>query len=189
MARNMLDRLVPWIVGALVTTIAIAAVYGAVQQSGRSSADDAPQALISQLASVVGRDTPGTMPSPRVDVAESRMPFYVVYDTDGRTVAGDGYLDGHRARIPDGVLRSTVANGSDRVTWEPRPGLRFALTTVRQGQTVIAAGQSLEPFEQRTDRIGVLLLVGWLIALTLLACGAVVHILAGRRLDRGAASG
>ncbi|WP_431218837.1 hypothetical protein [Leifsonia xyli] len=183
MAMKAFDRLVPWIVGALVTTVAIAAVYGATQQNNRASADDAPQALISQLVSGEGRDTPATLPSPRVELTGSRMPFYVVYGDDGRSIAGDGYLDGRRVRIPDGVLRTTIADGSDHVTWEPRPGLRFALTTAREGRTVIAAGQSLTAFEQRTDRIGLLLVLGWLITLAALTCGAVLHLVVGRRLD------
>ena len=80
MVMRTVDRLVPWIVGALVATVGIGAVYGAVQQGDRSSADDAPQALISQLVSVSGSDTPGAAQSPRVNIAESRMPFYVVYN-------------------------------------------------------------------------------------------------------------
>jgi hypothetical protein len=182
MVMRTVDRLVPWIVGALVATTAIAAVYGAVQQAGRSSADDAPQALISQLAAR-GSDTPGPVPSPHVDLTQSRMPFFLVYAADGRPVAGDGYLDGKRARIPDGVLRTTLADGSDHVTWEPRPGLRFALSTVREGGSVIAAGQSLAASEQRTDRIGLLLLLGWLLSVAVLAGGAVAHVVVGRRLD------
>lgn len=189
MVMRTVDRLVPWIVGALVATVAIGAVYGAVQQGDRSSADDAPQALISQLASVAGSDTPGAAQSPRVNVAESRMPFYVIYNADGRPIAGDGYLDGKRARIPEGVLQSTVVNGSDHLTWEPEPGVRLALTTAREGRTVIAAGQSLAAFEQRTDRLGMLLLLGWLLTLAVLTCGAVLHVVVGRRLDRPAAAG
>ncbi len=189
MDMKAVDRLVPWIVGAVAITVALAATYGAVQQGNRSSADDAPRALLSQLASSAGTDTPGAVPSPRVDVAQSLMPFYLIFNgSDGRTIAGDGYLDGKRARIPDGVLQHTVDTGSDHLTWEPQPGLRFALSTSRHGQTVIAAAQSLAPFEERTDRIGVLLLLGWLIALGGLACGALLHLVAGRRLDRSAVS-
>lgn len=189
MDMKAVDRLAPWIVGAVAITVALAATYGAIQQENRSSADDAPRALLSQLASSSGTDTPGAVPSPRVDVAQSLLPFYLIFrSSDGKAIAGDGYLDGKRARIPDGVLQHTADTGSDHVTWEPQPGLRFALTTTQHGQTVIAAAQSLAPFEERTDRIGVLLLFGWLIALAALACGAVLHLVTGRRFDRSAVS-
>jgi len=183
MGSKALDRLIPWVVGALVATIALAAIYGAIQQNNRASADDAPGAVISELVSAGGKDTPGSLPAPRVELIESRMTFYLVYTSDGRAVAGDGYLDGKRARIPEGVLRSTVVNGSDHLTWEPRTGLRFALTTVRDGQLLIAAGQSLTPFEQRTARIGLLLLLGWLLTLATLTGGAILHLIVGRGLD------
>lgn len=67
--------------------------------------------------------------------------------------------------------------------------MRLALTTVRHDQMVIAAGQSLAPFEQRTDRIGLLLVLGWLVALAVLTAGATVHVVVGRRLDRPAPVG
>jgi hypothetical protein len=185
MVVKLVDRLVPWVVGALVVTVASGAVYGALQQGDRSSADDAPRALVSQLVADSRGDSPGALPSPRVDLASSLMPFYVIYDLDGRPIAGDGYLDGKRARIPDGVLRHTVGTGADHLTWEPEPGLRFALVTVRHNGTVVAAGQSLAPFEERTDRIGLLLVGGWLLTLFVLACGAVLHLVLGRRSDRG----
>lgn len=178
------DRLVPWVVGAFIATVAIGAVYGATQQENRSSADDAPRALVSQLVSVARGDSPGALPSPRVDLSTSLMPFYVVYDIDGRPIAGDGYLAGARVTIPPGVLRDTATTGSDHLTWEPEPGLRFALTTVRHDRTIIAAAQALAPFEQRTDRIGLLLFAGWLVTVLALTCGAVLHVVLGRRFTR-----
>lgn len=83
-------------------------------------------------------------------------------------------------------IPSTTHGGGascDQLAWEPRTGLRFALTTVRDGQLLIAVGQSLTPLEQRTARIGFLLVLSWLLTLALLAGGAILHLIVGRRLD------
>lgn len=189
-AMSILDRLVPWIVGVFAVTVAIAAVYLGLQQLNRSSADDAGDRLASQVVSAGSAGSGGaaaTAVSParlgvaaHVDIARSREPFFVVYDQSGAPVSGTGYLDGTLARIPVGVLQSARASGSDRVTWQPRPDLRFATVAVADGDRVVLAAQSLKSSEDRIDRLGLMLVAGWIAAVFLLAIGAAAHLWLGR---------
>ncbi|HEY8281746.1 MAG TPA: hypothetical protein VIG28_04630, partial [Leifsonia sp.] len=170
---RILDRLVPWIVGAFAVTVAIAAVYLSLQQLNRSAADDAGDRLASQVTSAggAGGGAGGAGAAAHVDLATSLAPFFVVYDRSGVPVSGTGYLDGRLARIPAGVVRTALAEGMDRVTWQPRPGLRYATVAQKDGDRVVVAGQSLKPVEDRIDRLGLMLVVGWIAAVFLLAVG------------------
>lgn len=155
----------------------LAAVYLTAQHLERSGADDSPVRLASQVLS-----TPPADPT-RVDLATSLAPFYVIYDADGTATDGNGYLDGALAQVPAGVITTAADRGDNRVTWQPRPGLRFATVEIRDGDRVILAGQSLAPSEARTDNLGLLLLAGGGASLVLLAIGCVLHLRAGRDFD------
>jgi hypothetical protein len=171
-----IDRLVPWLVGAFVLSALIAGMYLTAQNIERSGADDAGQRLASQVAS--SQDPAADVP--RVDLAKSLAPFFVVYDVAGNPTSGSGYLDGVLASVPKGVITTAVAQGSDRVSWQPRVGLRFAVIAIADGDRVVLAGQSLKPSEDRIARLGLLLLLGWAGSIVVLAVGAAIHFRAAR---------
>ena len=178
----MIRRIVPWIVGALVLTITLAAVYLTVQQLDRQGADEQPERLATQLA--ILHDLPEPEAQDLVDLAGSEALFYVVYDTTGSPLSGTGYLDGALAEVPRGVVSLAADNRRNAVTWQPRNGLRFATVEIAQGDRVVMAGQSLAPSEARTASIGGMLLLAWVIGLVVLAAGAALHVrYTARRID------
>ena len=123
----VLNRVIPWIVGSIVLTIAFVAIY-------------------------------------------------VVYSTSGLPESGSGYLGGELAQVPTGVIDVAARSGTNGVTWQPRPGLRFATVELAANGKVVLAGQSLLPSESRTDQLGFLLLLGWALAMLILAAGAFLHV-------------
>jgi hypothetical protein len=166
-------RLGALIVEALLVTVIFGSIYAVAQQVERQGANDAPLRLASQLASTspstgVSTDLP---PGDRVDLAKSLALFYVVYDSTGTPISGTGYLDGAFATLPRGVLEAARAAGEDRVSWQPRPELRFATVAIASGTEVIVAGQSLAPSESRTNALGALLLAAWAGTIALLSLG------------------
>ncbi|MEP6478375.1 MAG: hypothetical protein ABJB03_03205 [Rhodoglobus sp.] len=181
---KLINRLAPWVVGALVLTITMAALYLATQRTERMGADDAGDRLASQVASQLDSGGTASTGAPdRVDLATSLAPFWILYDKSGSPVDGSGYLDGALGTVPVGVIDQAFASGSNRVTWQPAAGLRFATVELRSGDQVVLAAQSLAPSESRTDSVGLLLLVGWLAAVILLAIGALVQLRMERSLD------
>ncbi len=70
--------------------------------------------------------------------------------------------------MPSGVLAAGRSSAGDRVSWQPREGLRFAVVEQRQGSRVVLAGQSLAPAESRIDTLGLLVLAAWLATAALL---------------------
>jgi hypothetical protein len=164
-----MNRILPWIVGALVLTLAFGAIYVVAQQVERMGANDEGQRLASQVSPTASTDQ-----GERVDLATSLAPFYVVFDELGKPLFGTGYLDGALAEPPRGVIDIAVSSGSNAVTWQPRPGLRFATVEVHVGNRVVMGAQSLSPSEKRTDTLGLLVLLGWAACLVVLGLGALL---------------
>jgi len=170
-------RIVGWMAAAVLATGLCAGLYLVVQQSERQGADDAPARLVSQVAAQlaqggavdVAADDPRT-----VDMAASDAPFFVVYDSADRPVAGSGRLNGALAVIPSGVLAEARRTGADHVTWQISDGRRFATVERRAGDDVVLGAQSLAPTEDRIDRLGLLILVTWLCLLAVVVVGFVV---------------
>jgi hypothetical protein len=95
--------------------------------------------------------------------------FVVFYDASGRAIGGGATLHGALPQPPHGIFDVIRARGEDKVTWQPEPGIRVALTgrPMPNGGFVLS-GQSLIPSEARTARLDRLLRWMWLFAM--LAC-------------------
>lgn len=171
-------RIIVAVAAYLLFAGGLATLYVVVQQDGRQAVEDAPRALLS-----TGEASPATQQPDRMDLSHSLGTFWVRYDAAGRPTAGDGYLDGSLARVPQGVLRTARTLGEDAVSWEPKPGLRFAVVAQPVGDGVIVAGQSLRRTEQRIERTS--LYVGGALVAGLFVVGAAVAadaLVAQRRL-------
>ena len=161
---------------AVLATLTCGLAYALVQQDLRSGAndpqiqmaEDAARALDggAQPASLVGTST--------VDVAQSLAPFLVIFDRSGAVLATDGQLDGHVPVPPPGVLEAARASGSNRVTWQPRPGVRVATVSVPWSGGAVLAGRSLREVEIREDAALQIALAAWLVMLVSLALTALV---------------
>ncbi|MBV9354639.1 MAG: hypothetical protein JO023_03820 [Chloroflexi bacterium] len=155
---------------AAATGLALLA-YLMVQQSLRLAADDVPATL---AASAIARLDQGVAPEQalsvgQVELTASPAPFELVFDASGRLLASSATLDGQPPAYPAGVLGVASTRGEDRVTWQPRPGVRLA-TVARPWQGgFVVAGQSLQLAEQHIDTIGELCVLGWLATEALIA--------------------
>ncbi len=156
-----------WLPGVVAATILAGLVYAALQQTLRMGANDPQIQMAEDTAAAVGAgtDARGLVPSPTVDVAHSLAPFLIVFDRDGRVVASSAALDGATPPLPAGVLDATRQRGENRLTWQPRPGVRIAsvVTAVNGGADgYVLAGRSLREVESRIDQLGLLVTLAWL---------------------------
>jgi len=70
--------------------------------------------------------------------------------------------------LPTGVLAYTKIHGEDRVTWQPKKDLRFALTVKKIEGTnpgFVAAGRSLREVEKRETQLLENVALGWIATL------------------------
>ncbi|GAC1446776.1 MAG: hypothetical protein NVSMB56_08680 [Pyrinomonadaceae bacterium] len=143
-----------WLPLAFIITALTALVYLAVQQSQRSAAND-PQIQIAEDAAAAlanNRQPKDFEAVEKIEISRSLAPFIIVYDAQGQPIASSGVLDGRMPTLPSGVFEFARNNQQNRISWQPRPGVRSALVIVHfRGQTegFVAAGRSLREIEQR----------------------------------------
>jgi hypothetical protein len=154
---------------AVLATALCGLVYLVAQQGLRLGADQ-PQVQIAEDAAAaldVGAGPSSVVRSATVDIASSLAPFVVVFDAGGQVLATDGTLDGSDPRPPSGVLAAAHAKGENRVTWQPRAGVRIATVSVPWSGGTVLAGRSLRETERLEDVV--LALVGAVWAATMIA--------------------
>jgi hypothetical protein len=67
-------------------------------------------------------------------------------------LATDGRLESMPLKPPTGVLAAARAKGTNRVTWQPRPGVRIATVGVAAADgRVVFAGRNMRAVEARID--------------------------------------
>ncbi|MET3932778.1 hypothetical protein [Arthrobacter sp. OAP107] len=161
-------RTVGWLTAVLVVSLVFGSVYVALQQLGRSSANEAPAAA---LAAQVQLAKPTPAPGPRSELTSESGVFVIVYGADNRPESGTVTLDGWLPAVPGGVLNTARTSGFDAVTWQPEPELRMAIVARPSAAKVVVAGQSLGPYEDRDRRTLVILALGWLVSVLVIAAG------------------
>lgn len=158
------------LLGALLAVVLTAAVFGTTyavaQQIERRGANDAPARLASRVAA-----DPGAVTSAPFDLATRLDDFAVVVDGRGRPIEGAVSLRGRRIDVPTGVVAAAQRHGEDAVTWQPAPGLRFAVVAVRDGDRTVIAGESLAPAEACIGDIGLLIAAAGLVTAVLAVIG------------------
>jgi hypothetical protein len=165
-----------WSPIALAATLLIIGMYAVAQQIYRQTAND-PQIESTEdyaTAFANGKSTDYITEDAKVDIANSLSTFVMVFDKDGREIASSGILDGKSPVPPIGILEAAKDNtginntntqNENRVTWQPKEGVRIAaIVKYYSGKSAgyVLVGRSLRLSEERTARIGLDLLAGWL---------------------------
>lgn len=115
------------------------------------------------------------IPPGYVDLASSLQPFVIFYDDQGRPVKGTGYLDQHLPTPPAGVFDSVREQGLEKVTWQPRAGVRLASVIRRvDGKTpgFVLAARSLRLVEEQKSVLWWMAFGVWATVMLLLFGGA-----------------
>lgn len=152
---------------ALVITLTFGLIYVCIQQVYRQSAND-PQIQISEdMANYLsaGKDVKQVMPPTDVDISKSLVWFLTVYDDAGTVIASNAKLDGQTPTLPSGVLDHAKNNGQNRVTWEPKEGVRVATVITRYEGGYVLVGRSLRETDNRIGMLHKKIAMVWLITL------------------------
>ena len=87
-------------------------------------------------------------------------------------LASGAQLDGTAPVPPPGVLATAIQTGTDRVTWQPRSGVRIATVVLRWTGGTVLAGRSLRRTEEITRSIETLIGAGWLALIAAIAAAS-----------------
>ena len=157
------------------------ALYAIPQHVLRSGLNDPQIQLAGDLAARLEK---GELPavavpaSPPIDIARSLAPFVIVYDDQGRPVAGQAVLKGAVPSPPPGVFDFVRGHGEERLTWQPvlgdAGGVRIAAVLERVGGAhpgFVLAGRNMREGEARIHQVSVMAGLTWLGMLGLIALG------------------
>ena len=145
-----------WLPLAVAIIAMCGLVYLIAQQLLRQGAND-PQIQLSEdfaasLAS--GKSPSGDFLTKQVEISTSLSPFVMVFDDTGKALASNALLDGATPQYPAGVFEYVRQHGQDRVTWQPREGVRHATVVTRfegpAGSGFVVAGRSIRDVEERS---------------------------------------
>ena len=156
-----------WLPFAVTISAFCLLVYAAVQQAYRQSADD-PQVQMANdavLALSNGHQAELLIPATKVSVADSLAPFLIIYDNSGNEVASSAVLGGQTPALPDGVLDSTKQLGENRISWQPRNGVRIATVIVSYKDWFVLAGRNMREVEQREAQVSTFAGITWVVAM------------------------
>lgn len=167
---NKFAYVLSWIPLGVAVTLLSLIVYGVVQQAIRLGANELPKQMAEDAATDIVRGiTPkAVIPKVNVDMAASLAPFMIVYDDRGSILATSVELDGKVPELPVGVLASARERRVDNVTWQPKPGVRSAVSIVRyvgDKPGFVLAGRSLRQIEILEDKILLDVIIGWAVTM------------------------
>ena len=145
-------------------------VYLAVQQDIRQGAND-PQIQISEdvaRALSNGAKSNNIIGPRKVDIAKSLAPFVIIYDNLENITNSGAILEGKNPELPSGVLDFAKLNKQNRLTWQPKVGVRIAAVVTRfdgASSGFVLAGRNMREIEIREDRLLFHVFAAWLVTL------------------------
>ena len=173
-----MNRLGYWLGAAVIITVVYLTIAATVQHLLRIGANDPQIQMAEDGAARLGQGEPATnLLGGDVDVATSLAPFLIIYDVDGRVVASSARLRGTTPTLPVGVLHQTSPGNENRLTWQPRPGVRLASVVVASGKGYVLSGRSLREVEQRASDAEHLIAAAWAGSLVVLTIAFLVPLL------------
>lgn len=142
------------------------------QQQLRLDANDQLVQIANDITLALAQGAPySTFTSPRpVDMSRSLSPYAIIFDEEQKMQTGSGVLDGVIPRPPKGVFEYLKLHGEERVTWEPRRGVRVALVGVYHdgvNSGFVFAARSLSEVERKIDQLAKLTVFVWATSLFL----------------------
>ena len=169
----IIRSLVSWIPWAVILTLVFFAIYIANQQSLRQSANDPQVQIAEDAAAAINAAEPVSFfnTPTKIDIGKSLMPYLVIYDSNYSNVASTGLLNGSPLMVPQGVLKSALASGEQRLTWQPEHGVRSAIVVIPvKGifNGFVVVGRSLREIENREDQIGLIIFAIWLFSIVVM---------------------
>ncbi len=139
-------------------------VYGSIQHVLRMSGNDPQIQMAEDTASMlnVGADPKKIIALTKVDIETSLSPYIAIYDSHAIPLATSGLLYNGAPAIPEGVFAYTKINGENRLTWQPKIGVRQAIVVAPFKNGFVIAGRSLREVEKSEDDLFTEVSIAWI---------------------------
>jgi hypothetical protein len=182
------------VLAGIATGIALA-LYAIPQHVLRSSLNDPQIQMAGDLAAILERfgvndglrqgALLASAAGANVDMARSLSPFLIVYNDEGQPLGSNAQLEGQTPTPPRGVFDYVRQHGEERVTWQPRRGVRIAAVIERVNGSqpgFVLAGRNMREVEARIGDVQTMAGLTWIGMLGLIVMGTVAFAwLTGKR--------
>jgi len=176
---------------AVVATLLLAINYAQEQQILRQGANEPQIWMAESIAARLSAGAPpqNFIPALPVVLETDQSPYIIIYDGQGKPIAGNATLNGVLPNLPLGIFGGHKDAGGtldNRVTWQPTPTIRQALVVAPFQSTTtsgyVAVGRSLREVEVRESTLTMHQVLGWLgTMLAILAFSYVSAVLLRKR--------
>lgn len=162
-----------FIIPMAIVSVLTGMIYGSVQQSYRTGANDPQIQLCEDISTKLAKGIPAEkiVPADTIDIGNSLSSFVTIFNENGVPIHSTGYLDGNMIQLPKGVFDYLSSHSLDEVSWQPRKGVRMAMVIMKTASPsvgFVAAGRSLKQVELREFSLRIMILTGWGICFILL---------------------
>ncbi len=132
--------------------------FGCAQFVMRQSANDPQTQVVADSVRYMkqGQEVTFAGNQSSVDVEKSLSLFMIQYDSNRVAMASSGTIDGKIPSLPLGVFDVAKKKGENRVTWEPKKGVRIAAVIQYFNGTkegYLLAGRNLTEIESRIHKL------------------------------------
>jgi hypothetical protein len=163
-------KIVQHLSAMVIVTIIMGLIYGSVQQTYRSNANDPQMQVAYDLRDHLERGQ-SLLFDDTVDLERSLSLFKETYDENGRPIQSTGFLNGRTPQLPKGVFGYANNKGEHWLTWQPKPGVRLATGIIRVHAAPVAylvIGRSLREAEERVSGLIKMVFTAWLLCISVI---------------------
>lgn len=152
----------------ILLTVIMCLVYAGIQQNYRSNANDPQIQIAHELRDRLQQGKPLIFDD-TVTLERSLSVFKESFDAKGNPVQSTGFIYGRMPQLPKGVFEYAKAYGENRITWQPRGGIRMAAVIVAVNASpmaYLAVGRSLKEVEERISGLARMVFISWLLCIS-----------------------
>ena len=153
-----------WLPLAVGLTVLSMTIFVMLQQAIRLTANEPQAQTARDIAQTLNKGEKYTVPA-IVDLDTSLLPFVITTDGTGKVISSSATLNGTPAIPPLGILTSSLPNGENRVTWQPKAGVRLATVVVPYKDGFVVVGRNLHDVERLAQLELKLIAMGWAMSL------------------------
>lgn len=167
--RALAHIFISWLPLAIAVTGLSLLCYVSAQQVLRQSMNDMPvQVAQDAVARINAGEAIADVAQGNVNIGESVAPFVIVYDQDGKLIAGSGALDGQVPTPPHGVF-DNVDFWRWGHSWQPNKNVRIDAAIIpfksASSSGFVLGGRNVRLMEDHIVHIGYLVLQAWILLL------------------------
>ncbi len=194
MEKGYTKRFISFILKGRVLTLILATLFAVVlffvaQFIIRSAANDPQIQIAEDTAIMLSGGVPGdiVVNAPIKDIGQTLSPFTVIFNASAMPVIGNASYKNVLPNPPKGIFFYSLNRGQHRVTWQPEPGLRFAVVIVpyhtERGEVgYVMTARSLREAESRIGEIGRYIFSAWFVAFIFIVFTSATGLYHAKRL-------